>query len=282
MQECTGTYFYANDKLLDVSAFAEPFSVHSGYVYEVFRVMDGIPLFIEDHFDRLFQSASLIQATIPVSAHLLTRRVRTLIDANKLSEGNIKVVFVPHDAGNGSLYLYVTPHQYPKNKEFLHGVSVTLFEGVRSNPNAKVMDMPLRQKTNQMKALKDVYETLLVDQQGFITEGSRSNVFFLIHDQVVTPPLKDVLPGITRKHIIACCQKEGISFREGKVAATDLVNVRAAFLTGTSRKVLPINRINDMALDPAHPVIKQISHAFNNKVAVYLLNAALEMENKTF
>ena len=279
MQECTGTYFFANDQLSDVSSFVIPFSAHAGYVYEVFRVMDGIPLFIEDHLDRLFESASLIRASIPASGTMLLQRVRELIDANKLSVGNIKVVFMPADAGPGSLYMYVNPHQYPGNREFMRGVPVTLFEGVRTNPNAKVMDGPLRQKTNHMKAIKDVHETLLVDQQGFITEGSRSNVFFIIHDEVVTPPLKDVLPGITRKHIIGCCLKEGIPFREGKVAVDDLAGARAAFLTGTSRKVLPIKRINDMAMDPAHPLIRQVSHAFNNKVAVYLLKAALEREN---
>lgn len=281
MQECTGTYFFAGDRLSHVSSFAEPFFSHTGYVYEVFRVIDGIPLFIEDHLDRLFQSASLIHASVPVSVRMLVQRVRELIDANKLSVGNIKVVFFPADAGPGSLYMYVNPHQYPGNREFMRGVSVTLFEGVRTNPNAKVMDTPLRQKTNHMKAIKDVHETLLVDQHGFITEGSRSNVFFIINNEVVTPPLKDVLPGITRKHIIECCLKEGIPFREGKVAVDDLVGVGAAFLTGTSRKVLPIKRVNDMAMDPAHPVIRQISHAFNNKVAVYLLKAALERENQS-
>lgn len=62
------------------------------------------------------------------------------------------------------------------------------------------------------------------------------------------------------------------------MAVDDLVSARAAFLTGTSRKVLPIKRINDMALDPEHPFIRQIRHAFNNKVTVYLLKAALELE----
>jgi branched-chain amino acid aminotransferase len=274
MNEYTGRVFLKNGTVVDVGQFDDSFLSGTGYIYEVFRVIDGVPLFLEDHIERLEKSASLTGMMLPFAHKELSRQVMLLTEANRLQEGNIKIVFVPADQGGQGLFLmYVTPHQYPDSFQFRDGVSVVLMQAIRKNPNAKVMDTPLRRKSNQLKSEEDVYETLLVDHDGCITEGSRSNVFFIAGDGVITPPVDDVLPGITRKHIMDCCHREGIPLREQRMPVINLGKVEAAFLSGTSRKVLPINRIDDMAFNAGHPVIRRLQHAFNTEVSAYLQHA---------
>jgi branched-chain amino acid aminotransferase len=276
MSECLGSYYISNGKLADCDDFYKVFQPHPTYIYEVFRVMGGIPLFLEDHLERLLQSANLTGYFFPWNPFDLEKQVTELINANGLKVGNIKFVFCPGTTGGEPLLLlYITEHQYPTQCQFDEGVGVVLFEGIRDNPNAKIMDVALRQQTNKVRISENVYEALLVDNEGYITEGSRSNVFFITGDVVFTPPTDEVLPGITRKHIIECCHEKGIPIREERVNISTLEEFDAAFISGTSRRVLPINQINTISFDPRHQLIRQIQHAFNNKVTVYLLHARM-------
>lgn len=281
-----------NGLLKSSAGFDDSFLSEPSYVYEVFRVINSIPLFIGDHLERLSHTARLMQLELPVSLHDIELQVKELIRANRLENGNMKIVFL--DGGSRSIprkkttgkadadvtagfdfMIFVVAHQYPTLAQFSEGVPVVLFEGVRHNPNAKVMDVSLRSETNRVKQQEDAYETLLVDAEGCITEGSRSNVFFIIGDRVVTPPLSDVLPGITRKHIFECCRNKQIPLAEEKMPVSRLDEVDAVFISGTSRKVLPVNRIGHKAFNARHQLIRDILHAFNNHVTVYLLKAEL-------
>lgn len=272
MSECLGNYYIRNGCLEACSGFRAAILNQSSYIYEVFRVIGGIPLFLEDHVERLSNSAQLTNHSLPWSYDDLEILVRMLIQANDMENGNLKIVFQPeapsHEAG---FLVYITEHQYPSLQQYKDGVAAMLFEGVRDNPNAKVMDVALRKQTNEVKNKEHVYETLLVDVGGYITEGSRSNVFFIHKDMVVTPPLGDVLPGITRKHIIECCRDLHIKLAEEKVHVTQLDQIDAAFISGTSRRVLPLNRINQYVLHPGHQLTRIIQHAFNNRITAYLL-----------
>ncbi len=277
MTECLGIYYMRNGVLTSCSDFDGVLLSHPTYIYEVFRVIGGIPLFLEDHLDRLLRSVSLTGQAMTWLCSDIVTHVTWLIDANSMKDGNIKLVFHPATVDREAvLLIYITEHQYPTQQQYKDGVEVVLFEGVRDNPNAKVMDVALRRQTNEVKSSESVYETLLVDDWGYITEGSRSNVFFIIGDVVITPPVGDVLPGITRKHIIGCCRDMGVTVREEKVHLSRLATFDAIFISGTSRRVLPVNRINDQIFDPGHRLTRDIQHAFNNKLTVYLLRAELK------
>lgn len=276
VNECLGIYYMLNGRLAPCSSFDEVLLSHPKYIYEVFRVIGGIPLFLEDHLDRLVRSVSLTGHAMPWVCSDIEAHVARLIDANTMKDGNIKLVFRPSTANlEAVMLIYITEHQYPTQRQYNDGVEVVLFEGVRDNPNAKVMDVALRRQTNEVKSSESVYETLFVDEMGFITEGSRSNVFFITDAVVVTPPVGDVLPGITRKYIIACCRDMGITIREEKVHVSRLAEFDAVFISGTSRRVLPVNRINDQAFSPGHRLTRDIQHAFNNKLTIHLLRAEM-------
>lgn len=276
MPENIGRVYMQNGQPAESDSFCDKFLKLSAYIYEVFRVIDGIPLFLQDHLERFEHTIRLTGYRLPYNAREITGWVRNLIREQGLSHGNIKMIFLPEGQDAADFRIYIIEHQYPTPAQFRDGVAVTLLHGIRENPNAKVMDVELRQHTNDIKQTDEVYEVLLVDHEHCITEGSRSNVFFVFGNRVVTPPVDDVLPGITRKHIIACCLDKGIPFVEEKMPVSRLAEADAAFLSGTSRKVLPINRIDDMPFDSHNAVTRLVQHAFNNRVTVYLLRESLE------
>jgi branched-chain amino acid aminotransferase len=173
-------------------------------------------------------------------------------------------------AGRHNLLIYFTPHQYPTPEQFAQGVKVKLLGAERQNPNAKVMDILLRAETDQLKQLDDVYEILLVDHNGFITEGSRSNVFFIRGSEVITPPLEVVLPGITRKKIIRLCQQHEIKILEQPVHQHSLAEFDSLFISGTSRKVLPVKQVDSRAFRVDNPLMRKISELFNQLTQEYL------------
>ncbi len=269
--ECIGLVFVRNGALTSCKNFDSSYLDKPAYVYEVFRVIDGIALFLEDHFARLLSSCQLSSVDFLLDFSIFREQVYSLISANSLTIGNIKVVVLQNNNREFETNIFFTEHQYPTEDQFDSGVELALMDGIRRNPNAKVMDVSLRSKANALKQSRNVYETLLVDQDGFITEGSRSNVFFVRKGEVITPPLADVLPGITRKHILDVCKTLGLPVKEEKVATYAINEIEGVFISGTSRKVLPANRIDNLCFDARHPVINKIKAGFNEMVKNYIM-----------
>jgi branched-chain amino acid aminotransferase len=272
MKECLGQQFICNGEPISVGLFDSSFLTGPDYVYEVFRVIDGVALFLDDHLKRFQQTCKLAGHTSYVDSNDLYNWVYRLISINHLTFGNIKMVLKNAPKNPTDLCIYITEHQYPTPDEYAGGVDVMLFKGMRYNPNAKIMDVSLRNANNQIKSQKNVYETLLVDTDGCITEGSRSNVFFVKDGKVITPLPEDVLPGITRKHVLEVCHQQSIEVIEEKVLARSLVVMEGVFISGTSRKVLPVKKVDGLDFDPHHPLILQIKNAFDQKIADYIKN----------
>jgi branched-chain amino acid aminotransferase len=270
MKECLGHQYICNGKLTDTSLFDDSFLYGPDYVYEVFRVIDGIALFLEDHLERFGQTCRLSGIDQPFDAKHIYQWVYQLVHSEGLKEANMKMVMQKNNEDICRLLVYITTHEYPTHDMFSSGVEVALFRGIRHNPNAKIMDVQLREANNRLKAEKRVYETLLVDGEGNITEGSRSNVFFIRNGALITPPVEDVLPGITRKHVMQVCGELGLEVREEKVPARSVVVMEALFITGTSRKVLPVNSVDGVTFDAQHPLVIMVREAFEKHVEDYL------------
>ncbi|MFW5725214.1 MAG: aminotransferase class IV [Bacteroidota bacterium] len=270
MEECKGSFYLHNGHLTPVDQFDPSFLSLTHYIYEVFRVIEGKALFLEDHLQRLHETCRLSKECSGFDISELYQQTYTLLRANNMQTGNVKIVLYRSVLKETQLLIYTTVHEYPTAEQYKNGVTLSLFKGTRINPNAKVMDVKLRNATNLMKQQKDVYETLLVDKDNCITEGSRSNVFFIRAGKVITPPLEDVLPGITRKYIIEVCQALKLQVTEEKVPARSLVVMEALFISGTSRKVLPVKGVDDLTYDPSHPILLQIRKAFDDRIARYL------------
>lgn len=238
-------------------------------VYEVFRVMDGCALFLEDHFNRLLSSVKVSGTDFKMNFQEFEQCVHELCKINNQSFGNIKFV-LSGDNMESRWYFTFIPHSYPSESEYGKGVATGLLYAEREQPNAKIIQQTVREKANQMMAEKKLYEVLLVDRNGLITEGSRSNVFFVKGDVFYTAPTAMVLAGVTRMKVLECLDELKFTVVEQAVASAEIEQYDAVFLTGTSPKVLPVNRIDDHVFNAGNPMVEQLRIKYNSVIESYL------------
>lgn len=257
-------YFIFNDEVQDTKCFVH--SEDMGGIYEVLRVKDGIPLFLEDHLQRLKKSAEIAQQKIPYSEKRIEELLYILIETNKVSEGNILISY------EISMKAFFISHSYPTEEMYKSGVVCGILDAERENPNAKVFQAAVRQKANKMIEEKGFYEVLLADANGHITEGSRSNVFFVHDEKIVTTPGSKVLLGITRQKAIELAGMLNIDVVEKEISYNELQKFEAVFLTGTSPKILPIQQINIFEFNTSESILRKIMNAYDSLIEQYIAN----------
>jgi branched-chain amino acid aminotransferase len=238
-------------------------------VYEVIRVIGGVALFLEDHFDRLKQSMEIQGISFGMEYTDFRQKIAEIITLNLKTEGNIKFSYLR--IGNESEWFFTfIPHSYPNPEDYLNGVPTDLLFAERENPNAKVVQNAVRELANQNLTTEKIYEVLLVDRNGLITEGSRSNVFFVKDNVFYTAPASQVLVGVTRQKVIECLNELSFQFVETDIHADEISRYDAAFLTGTSPKVLPIRSIGDQMFRTGHAAVKQLMKCYNDLIDRYI------------
>lgn len=268
--EIRGKYLIHNQEVTPAESYNLVQQPDELTLYEVFRIIDRVPLFLEDHLNRFNQSAQLAGVTLPYSKDQIRLAVYKLIRINRLRNANIKLIACYHSGNEPYFVAYFVEHQYPTANMFRHGVNTVTLRAVRNNPNAKIFNTDLRNETNELKSRLGIYEVLLVDGNGNVTEGSRSNFFGIQGTQIITPPLNEVLPGVTRSHVIEACVNLGYKVLEKSISVNELGSLEAVFLTGTSRKILPIRKIDNMAFKVNHLMIRNLMTEFAGIVTNYL------------
>lgn len=237
-------YYLFNGNLEPVNQYKP--DENTGSVYEVIRIVRGVPLFLSDHLQRFMHSAELAQINIDYSDIEIEESLLQLIKSNQVSEGNILI------SCKENLSAFFIPHKYPGQVLYEKGIQLGILHAERQNPNAKVFQTSVRQQADEMKLANDFYEVLLVDHLNRITEGSSSNVFFVKQNKIITPPSSEILEGITRKKAILLAQKLNIDVEERSIYMTELASFESAFITGTSPKILPVKQIDAINYDPGN------------------------------
>lgn len=211
-------------------------------IYEVIRIIEKKPLFFHSHIKRLINSANMMHVNIPCTEEDIKEYILKLVEVNGVEEGNIKIIF---NSKTSDLGMYFIPHSYPSDKDYEVGVRTILYYGERENPNAKIINNSFREKVNSEIRKSKVYEAILVDNNGYITEGSKSNIFSVKGGVLYTAPVEKVLPGITREFIIQAIKELDYEIVEKKIEVEEFLAMDGLFISGTSPKVLPICKVDD-------------------------------------
>ncbi len=217
--------------------------------YEVIRVIEELPLFLDEHLERLQKSTS--QSGIGLDIRSLTNGIITLLKRNPVKEKNLRISLFSelHEHGDYRYLAYFIESHYPPTEAYRNGVRADLIPLERKNPNVKIENPTLRLSADKAICMTQTHEALLVNSQGYITEGSRSNFFAIANSTIITPPAEDVLEGVTRRKVIQLITEKGIPFMERSIHTDELNSIEGAFLTGTSPRVLPISHIGTHAYE---------------------------------
>lgn len=234
--------------------------------YEVVRLIDGLPLFLQDHLERLSQSISGSDISYPGNKRII-KNLDLLIKENEFKEGNIRISLQGSNGDEPVLQCYFIPYFYPDSSMYLTGITLKIYPHLRPNPGIKKWDDHFRNSVSRYIIENEVYEVALKNQQNQITEGSRSNIFFIDKaGSLISTPLMDILPGITRKYVLSLAAGEGIQIKERTVSMASLDSLDSAFITGTSPKVLPVKQIDDFVFNVGHPSLRQLMEKFDQLV----------------
>ncbi|AVQ44441.1 TPA: aminotransferase class IV [Clostridium sporogenes] len=265
--ECFNEFFIENEKIKEKGSFEESFLKEGKSLYEVIRIIDGAPLFLKSHLERFYNSAKLEGLNLWLAEEEIKENINRLIEINKVSIGNIKLVFNFNKGKNNNFLCYFLKHNYPEDIEYKKGVKTILYHGERENPNAKVINMDFRKIVGEKIKEEKAYEAILVDRNGYITEGSKSNIFMIKDGKVITAPIEKVLPGITRQNIMDVCKNLNLKVEEEKVHYKDIDKLEGLFVSGTSPKVLPIKSVDEIEFKSSeNKLILSIMEGYNKAI----------------
>lgn len=238
--------------------------------YEVIRIINGVPLFFEDHYERLKSTFRAIGMHLELTESQLADNIRMLLHKSGNSNCNVKVVIL-NEARCQEQLVYISKSYYPAEAEYNGGVRAGLLQIERKNPNAKIFNKAYKDAVEKKLAEGGYFEVILVDNEGRITEGSKSNLFVIKSGRVVTAPGESVLKGITRKYVFEACRNAGFDVGEEFVRADEIDEIEGCFLSGTSIKVLPVRSIDDIVLNSAdNPVISDIRQEYDKILGEYI------------
>lgn len=239
-------------------------------IYEVIRLISGVPLFIEAHLQRMSNSLRLAGIENGPSSHSVKMGVQFLAEACAVENQNIRLNIWKD--GNGVQWTgYFVESHYPDAAVYDEGIPAGLLSMVRDNPNAKVWQADLKETVAQLCHSQNLYEMILVDAEGVLLEGSRSNLFFICGDRIITAPDCDVLEGITRMELLEIIQTANIPLEKRPIKIEELETFDGAFLTGSSIHLLPISQIDSWRRESSkNPLLMELMGRFHETVQGYV------------
>ncbi len=272
--EAIGDSFIVNGEIQQVQG-AEMFEkIKSPPIYEVIRVIDGVPLFYEEHLERMKKSANIVQSDLGRDEDDISQDIIKLINKNSIYNENIKLISTQIDGNKNIFIVYQIESFYPPKSYYTEGIHTILMDYERKDPNAKVFHSSFKERVKEELKNKVAFEALLVNKSGSVVEGSRSNMFFVYKDKVYTAKGGDVLLGVTRSHIFQACSKLNIKIIEENINVDDLSKIEAAFMTGTSVNVLPISTIDKIKLNSIYnSIIVEINNQYMTEIKNYILKS---------
>lgn len=230
---------------------------------------------LADHAERLIRSAELLYMQIPQRKEEIIQAVADTVKANKVAQGYVKIVgFFGQETftvtvADPKLELSVfafTEEEY-KPKDSPQMISACLSQWRRLHPEtvpieAKVAANYLNGMLARMDAQRRGFDLgIMLDTHGFMAEGSVESVFLIKDGTLFTPPLGRILSSITRRSILEAAPYAGIKVLERPIRSAELFEAEEIFISSTSRRVMPIYKIEDRLLgEVPGPITSKIAN----------------------
>ena len=264
-----GKFLIKNGELVPISEGVIPIDhleLFYGFgVYELIKVRHEKAHLLVDHAERLMNSAKIIGLEHLFTVEKIEEYTVKLLKENDIEAANLKMILLggPSPA-EATLYMFLTAPRFVENKEYRDGVKVITVKHERFLPQAKTLNM-LPSYLAYKKAQKaEAFDTLFIDQESRVYEGTRTNFFAIQNKTLITPPLELVLGGITRQTVIACAEQNGYQIEEKLLKLAEISECEGAFITNTSGGIVPIKQIDDFIYSEISPGLQNLRKLFEN------------------
>jgi branched-chain amino acid aminotransferase len=272
-----------NERDAVISVFDHGFLYGEG-IYETLRTYRRRPFLYPRHVRRLRRSAEMIGLTLPFTDAALAAQIDETMAAADLGAGEayIRVLvtrgigdltYDPQATPHPSVVIIVKPHVDPPAEVYDTGVGVVICGIVRNHPGTVNPMIKSNNLMNSALAMQEAltrggFEGIMRNYKGELSECTTSNFFIVRNGAAITPPLSaGLLPGITREFIFDVGKDVGIPVREETLRDDDLYGADEAFLTSTTRELVPIVRVDDKPIGTGKPgpVTKQLLEGFRKR-----------------
>jgi len=261
-----------------VSVYDHGFLYGDG-VFEGIRAYNGKVFMLDEHLDRLYESAKSIWLTIPLTKEELRAAILQTLRENKLRDAYIRVVI---SRGEGDLGL--DPRKCPKpnvviitdrielfpNELYERGIEMVTVSVRRNSPQALNPNIKSLNYLNNILAKIEAInagkpEGLMLTLDGYVAEGTGENIFIVKGRTLLTPPAyMGILKGITRQVVIQLAQEIGISVYEAVLTLHDVYTADECFLTGTGAEIVPVVKLDGRTIGDGKPgpITRQLIQRF--------------------
>ncbi|MFH1001469.1 MAG: aminotransferase class IV [Bacteroidota bacterium] len=244
-------------------------STQSTIVYEVVRLINGVPLFWEGHWQRLLNSLNAIQSEIILDKTKLESFILLYINNQKLYNTNIRI-----EIFDDNILFYNIQAEYPNENQYTNGVHVNFICAIRENPTQKILRREWKKAMETQIKAEGVYESLLVNQENLITEGSHTNLFFIKNNTLFSADESLILHGITRMEVLRIARQNKIPLIYQALHKDKIAQFDAAFLCATSLHILPISKINDCNYDVNNNLLRTLMIDFMENINNEILGSS--------
>lgn len=238
---------------------------------------------LDEHVTRLFQSAHIFQMEIPFSEADIRKAIIDTVRKNKLKECYIRpLVYI----GYGAMGLYPKNNPirvaiaawpwgaYLGDEGLEKGIKIRTSSFIRNHVNSsmsrgKICGYYVNSQLSKKEAIASgCDEGILLDTEGYVSEGSGENIFIVRKGALKTTPLTSILEGITRDSIITIAKNEGVDVKEERFTRDEIYISEEAFFTGTAAEVTPIRELDGRKIGKGSrgPITKQLQTIFFNAV----------------
>lgn len=250
----------ANLKVTDLS-------IQRGYgIFDFLKTLSGEPVFLDDHLNRFFSSAEQMRLPIKYSREEVSAMIYELIRKNNISESGIKITLTGGYSSDGfniaEPNLIITQSEFIVIRDPERSISLISYNYQRQFATAKTLDY-LQAIWLQPELKKRQADDVLYHDNGILRECPRANFFLVNTEGEILTPANDLLKGVSRKHILELISAE---FKGGErdITIDDLSQAKEAFITSTTKNILPVTRIDGRVLGNGKPgeITKALARAY--------------------
>jgi branched-chain amino acid aminotransferase len=240
-------------------------------VFDLAAIYNG-RIFLEDeHLARLQNSAKLLGLELPYSISKIKQISQDLIVKNKSENGLIRWVLTggvsTHFVESETFAVLIENKPNYPERYFENGIKVITTDLKRELPRVKSLNYQIAYSHYPKMAKAGAFEMIYTPNDQ-VLEATTSNVFIIENGKVYTPK-NDMLLGITRQKVIELCKKNDVDIFEHDISKKDLFNANEVFITATTKKVMPVIKIDDSKVGTGKPgpMTRKLIELFNNYIS---------------
>ena len=260
-------YVSINNELVlatDAKVGVGDLAMHRGYgIFDYFKVVDGRPIFMEDHFNRFYKSAKEMHLDVMLNRDELKKTIAELMEKNSMPNSGIKLLLTGgysedgYKMGKPNLIILQYPLGFKEGNQVETGLKLATVNHQRQLPSIKTIDYLMAVRLHPFMK-ENGFDDVLYHNNGTITECPRANFYIVAGSEIITAA-SNILRGITRSKVLNF-KVAGYTVVERDFTLEDLANAQEAFITSTTQYAYPVAVIDGKVIGDGKigPVTRQV------------------------